>query len=228
MLDRHHLALSNFLPQQKRKAEAIERGELEHTSNKRSRINGSPSFNDNRSYSRDRGRGRGVRGGYRGRGRGRGAGFMESVTHAPRGIEGPAAYQNFPLPPKPNETMVQGQAEGDLQSSSDSDSDTGSDIDPIRDIISSKMQPKDYQDMNEGPEQPQSLVTVILPVLLSSFLTLVQDVVIKAHKKKQQRNPAPKAYNPLVVRPSFLRKVGDCSFLDYRDSSMGSASSARD
>jgi hypothetical protein len=221
MLDRRHLALSNFLLQQKRKAEAIERGELEHTSNKRPRVNASPPFNDNRNYSR--GRGRGVRGGYRGRGR---AGFIESVTHAPRGIEGPVAYQSFPLPPKPNETVVQGQADGDLQSSSDSDS--GSDIDPIRDIISSKMQPKDYQDIDEGPEQPQSLVTVILPVLFFFFLKLVQDVVIRAHKKKQQRNPAPKAYNPLVVRPSFLRKVGDCSFLDYRDSSLESASSARD
>jgi hypothetical protein len=36
--------------------------------------------------------------------------------------------------------------------------------------------------------------------------------VIKAHKKKQPKQPAPKSYNPLVVRPSFLRKVGTTVF----------------
>lgn len=76
--------------------------------------------------------------------------------------------------------MIQREAEGDLQSSSSSDS--GSDIDPTRDVISSKIQPQEYQEIGE-------------------------EVVIKAHKKKQAKEPVPKAYNPLVDRPSFLRKV---------------------
>jgi hypothetical protein len=134
------------------------------------------------------------------------------VASVGQGVEKPTARTNFPLPAKPSEAVIQGEAEGDRQSSSDSDS--GSDIDPIRDVISSKVKPPEYQEADEGiePGEPQARITVNSLLPYDAFLTLVQDVVLKAHTKKQPKQPASKPYNPLVDRPSFLRKVrGRCT-----------------
>lgn len=163
----------------KRKAEAIERGQLEETRNKRQRIDGQQVVERSQ---RGRGRGRGTRGSHRGGGRGFGR------ANGDRELAQPGGQLALPIPTNPPQDTNADPEDGDTKSETESESD----IDPSRDIISSKIRPPEHDEAASEAEQVDPHPTVD---------------TIKPHKRKIPKQPQLKSYNPLVDRPSFLRKL---------------------
>lgn len=152
---------------QKRRAEAIERGELE-PSRKRMRPNDEPEIASLRSG-----------GNIRSRGRGRGRGW------------GPSTSTNF----QQAQSRVAGKVISLEDSDGETDSSSNSDVDPVRDAISSKLALAQVE--SDGDAQVETV----------DANELHQDPITKSFRRPPTKEPPRRAHNPLVDRPSFLRKL---------------------
>ncbi|KAG8694672.1 hypothetical protein FRC09_009699 [Ceratobasidium sp. 395] len=158
-----------------------------------------------RARGRGRGIGRGTTDRERGRGRGRGHGgaHPEPPAWAPSGSKQGANFVSA----SSSSTSTESSSDSGSDSSSDSNLDdaTESDMDPVRDAVSSKVAPVQgmYLDVqpteSNNPELPKDIN--------QSASNQPAAQVKKRDNKKRTVQPPKPAYNPFDQRPDLLRSL---------------------